>query len=95
MPSSVFAFFCASSRAPAWTHEHWSRMLTISRRYGLKPTRAHVSRNTGSCVRGVHAAMTSRFTRCSLIISTISSCPVDEQTNMLLFAAATSAMEEA
>ena len=43
------------------THEHWSRMLAISNRYGFRPASRSVSWNSGSWVRGVQEATTTRL----------------------------------
>jgi hypothetical protein len=74
-----FAFFVAASASCMWIHEHWSRMLAISNRYGLSPASLIVFWNSGSCVLGVQLATTTRLRLCSLIISLIFSCVSCEQ----------------
>ena len=65
--TSSVAFSRGATPATAeCTQEHWSRMLAISNRYGFSPASRSVSRNSGSCVRGVQEATTMRLSRCSL-----------------------------
>ena len=61
----------AISRFPMCTHEHWSRMLAISKSCGFRPASRMVSWKRGSWVLGVHDATTTRFRAYSLMISTI------------------------
>ena len=68
------AFFVAASFSCMWTQLHWSRMFAISKRYSLSPASLRVALNSGSWVRGVHEATTTRLSLCSMMVFLILSC---------------------
>jgi hypothetical protein len=57
-------------------------MLAISMRKGLSPAWAQARRKVGSCMRGEHAATTTRFKPNSLMSFLICSCPGSEHMNL-------------
>ena len=57
-------------------------MLTISTRKGFRPLRASTSRNTGSWVRGVQAATTTRFSRCSSMAASMARWEMSAQAKL-------------
>ena len=63
------ALAVALARSVLCTHETCSRMLTNSSWYGFMPASATVFLKSGSCVRGVQQATTTRFRSCSLTSS--------------------------
>ena len=64
-----FALMVADSISFECTHEHWLRMLAISKRCGFNPAWRRASWNIGSCVSGVHEATTTLFKSNSLTCS--------------------------
>ncbi|EKD34406.1 MAG: hypothetical protein ACD_75C02356G0002 [uncultured bacterium] len=78
-----FALAVAAWGSLLWTQELWLRILAISTRYSFKPAAFRVSRNSGSWVRGVQAAMTIRLRSCSRILFTIISWVSCEQEKRL------------
>ena len=85
------AFSVADSLSTLCTHEHWLRMLAISKRYLLMPALSTVSWKSTSWVRGVQAATTIRFNLCSLMTWVIFSCVSWEQLKRFSSAKATPA----
>jgi len=73
-----FAFLVAFLGICMWTQEHWSRMLAISKRYGLRPASRQVSMKSGSWVRGVQEATMTRLSLCSFIFSRMRFCVSSE-----------------
>jgi len=68
--TSEMAFFVACSRSE-WTHEHCSRRLVISQRYGFRPAVWQVLRKVVSCMRGEQAATTTPVSLCWRMASRI------------------------
>ena len=87
--TSSVAFCVAASGSAECTQEHWSRILASSKRYGFSPASRSVSRNSGSCVRGVQEATTMRLSRCSCIMSRMLVRLVSEQVYMVWVAKTT------
>ena len=83
MRTMSFAFLVASSCSLEWTHEQCSRMFAMSKKYWLMPASRSVSRNSGSCVLGVHAATTTRFSPLSRMVSDIALAVLVAQANRL------------
>ena len=69
-----FAFSVASDLSTC-THEHCSRMLHISNKYGFMPEPNTAPRNVGSCILGEQAATTTRVRPSSLMSFFIRSWP--------------------
>ena len=81
MRTMSLAFRVASSFCLEWTQEQCSRMLAMSKKYWLMPPSRRVSRKSGSWVRGVQAATTTRLSPLSRMVFEICSAASVEQMN--------------
>ncbi len=59
----------------SWTQLHCSRMLAISRKYGLSPAEFTLRLKVSRCIRGEQAATTILLSLCFLMSSFIICCP--------------------